>query len=90
MSIQPKANKNVLEYAYDFVMKLQKEILVNITWRDYSLFLLFFFSFFLVANNIGLMAKLSNQQFTIWTSPTTWPTFSYDFAFSFWSPWSPM
>ena len=85
MSIRPKGKQNVLEYAYDFVVGFTKGNIGEHYIKDYSLFLFVLFLFLLVANNIGLMAKIETTNgYNLWTSPTA--NLGYDFAFSFWSP----
>ena len=82
MSIRPKGKQNVLEYAYDFVVCFTKGNIGEHYMKDYSLFLFVLFLFLLVANNIGLMAKLETTNgYNLWTSPTA--NLGYDFAFSF-------
>ena len=77
-----KAKQNVLEYAYDFVVGFTKGNIEEHYIKDYSLFLFVLFLFLLVANNIGLMAKIRNDQWLQFgTSPTA--NLGYDFAFSF-------
>ena len=82
MSIRPKGKQNVLEYAYDFVVGFTKGNIGEHYIKDYSLFLFVLFLFLLVANNIGLMAKIETTNgYNLWTSPTA--NLGYDFAFSF-------
>ena len=50
--------------------------------KDYSLFLFSLFLFILVANNIGLMAKVQTTNgYNLWTSPTA--NLGYDLSLSF-------
>ena len=82
MTIRPKGKQNVLEYAYDFVVGFTKGNIGEHYIKDYSLFLFVLFLFLLVANNIGLMAKIETTNgYNLWTSPTA--NLGYDFAFSF-------
>ena len=61
MTIRPKGKQNVLEYAYDFVVGFTKGNIGEHYIKDYSLFLFVLFLFLLVANNIGLMAKIETN-----------------------------
>ena len=71
MTIRPKGKQNVLEYAYDFVVGFTKGNIGEHYIKDYSLFLFVLFLFLLVANNIGLMAKIETTNgYNLWTSPT--------------------
>ena len=69
MTLKPKGKQNVLEYLYDFV--------VGFTEPYLCLFL-----FMVIANNLGLMAKLQTTDGTnLWTSPTA--NLSFDLVLSF-------
>ena len=83
MTLKPKGKQNVLEYLYDFVIGFTEPNLGSHYMKDYSLFLLMFYFFFMViANNLGLMAKLQTTDGTnLWTSPTA--NLSFDLVLSF-------
>ena len=82
MTIRPKGKQNALEMIYDFVIGFTKPNIGESYIKDYSLFLFSLFLFILVANNIGLMAKVQTTNgYNLWTSPTA--NLGYDLSLSF-------
>lgn len=82
MTLKPKGKQNVLEYLYDFVIGFTEPNLGSHYIKDYSLFYLCLFLFMVIANNLGLMAKLQTTDGTnLWTSPTA--NLSFDLVLSF-------
>ena len=81
MTIRPKGKQNALEMIYDFVISFVKPNIGDSYIKDYSLFLFSLFLFILVANNIGLMAKVQTTNgYNLWTSPTA--NLGYDLSLS--------
>ncbi|WP_061587116.1 F0F1 ATP synthase subunit A [Streptococcus oralis] len=71
MTVKPKGKQNVLEYLYDFVVGFTEPNVGSRYMKDYSLFYFCLFLFMVIANNLGLMAKLQTTDGTnLWTSPT--------------------
>ena len=58
MTLKPSGKQNALEYLYDFVIDFTKGNIGSKYMKNYSLFLFSLFLFLVVANNLGLMAKL--------------------------------
>ena len=82
MTVKPKGKQNVLEYLYDFVVGFTEPNVGSRYMKDYSLFYLCLFLFMVIANNLGLMAKLQTKDGTnLWTSPTA--NLQFDLALSF-------
>lgn len=82
MTLKPKGKQNVLEYVYDFVIGFTEPNIGKSYMKDYSLFFLCLFLFMVLANNLGLMAKIQSTDGTnLWTSPTA--NLQYDLALSF-------
>jgi len=82
MALKPKGKQNVLEYFYDFVIGFTEPNIGKSYIKDYSLFFLCLFLFMVLANNLGLMAKIqSTDGSNLWTSPTA--NLQYDLALSF-------
>ena len=82
MTVKPKGKQNVLEYLYDFVVGFTEPNVGSRYMKDYSLFYLCLFLFMVIANNLGLMAKLQTTDGTnLWTSPTA--NLQFDLAMSF-------
>ena len=82
MTVKPKGKQNVLEYLYDFVVGFTEPNVGSRYMKDYSLFYLCLFLFMVIANNLGLMAKLQMTDGTnLWTSPTA--NLQFDLALSF-------
>lgn len=82
MTVKPKGKQNVLEYLYDFVVGFTEPNVGSRYMKDYSLFYLCLFLFMVIANNLGLMAKLQTTDGTnLWTSPTA--NLQFDLALSF-------
>ena len=82
MTLRPKGKQNVLEYLYDFVVGFTEPNVGSRYMKDYSLFYLCLFLFMVIANNLGLMAKLQTTDGTnLWTSPTA--NLQFDLALSF-------
>lgn len=82
MTVKPKGKQNVLEYLYDFVVGFTEPNVGSQYMKDYSLFYLCLFLFMVIANNLGLMAKLQTTDGTnLWTSPTA--NLQFDLALSF-------
>ncbi|MBP2622614.1 F0F1 ATP synthase subunit A [Streptococcus oricebi] len=82
MTLRPKGKQNALEYLLDFVLGFTKENIGNKYIKNYSLFLFSLFLFLVVANNLGLMAKLQTTSGeNLWTSPTA--NIAFDLAMSF-------
>ena len=82
MTLKPKGKQNVLEYLYDFVIGFTEPNIGKSYMKDYSLFFLALFLFMVLANNLGLMAKIQSTDGTnLWTSPTA--NIQYDLALSF-------
>ena len=82
MTLKPKGKQNVLEYLYDFVVGFTEPNVGSRYMKDYSLFYLCLFLFMVIANNLGLMAKLQTTDGTnLWTSPTA--NLQFDLALSF-------
>ena len=82
MTLKPKGKQNVLEYFYDFVIGFTEPNIGKSYMKDYSLFFLCLFLFMVLANNLGLMAKLQTTDGTnLWTSPTA--NLQFDLALSF-------
>ena len=81
MTIRPKGKQNAREMIYDFVIGFTKPNIGESYIKDYSLFLFSLFLFILVANNIGLMAKVQTTNgYNLWTSPTA--NLGYDLSLS--------
>ena len=81
MTVKPSGKQNALEYVYDFVMGFTRENIGEKYIQNYSLFLFALFLFVLVANNVGLMARIQTTNgYNLWTSPTA--NLAYDLAFS--------
>lgn len=57
MQLKPKGKQNVLEWVYEFVQGIIKPNLGRYT-SNYSLLFFSLFFFLVIANNIGLVAKL--------------------------------
>lgn len=71
MAIRPKGKQNVLEWFYDFVIKVTAPNLGQSNAKRYSLFYFTLFTFLLVANNLGLVAKIEgHHRMSYWMSPT--------------------
>ena len=82
MTVKPQGKQNVLEYLYDFVVGFTEPNVGSRYMKDYSLFYLCLFLFMVIANNLGLMAKLQTTDGTnLWTSPTA--NLQFDLAMSF-------
>ena len=82
MTVKPKGKQNVLEYLYDFVVGFTEPNVGSRYMKDYSLFYFCLFLFMVIANNLGLMAKLQTTDGTnLWTSPTA--NLQFDLALSF-------
>ena len=82
MTLKPKGKQNVLEYIHDFVVGFTEPNVGSRYMKDYSLFYLCLFLFMVIANNLGLMAKLQMTDGTnLWTSPTA--NLQFDLALSF-------
>jgi len=82
MTVKPKGKQNVLEYLYDFVVGFTEPNVGSRYMKDYSLFYLCLFLFMVIANNLGLMAKIQTTDGTnLWTSPTA--NLQFDLALSF-------
>ena len=82
MTVKPKGKQNVLEYLYDFVVGFTEPNVGSRYMKDYSLFYLCLFLFMVIANNLGLMAKLQTTDgINLWTSPTA--NLQFDLALSF-------
>ena len=82
MTVKPKGKQSVLEYLYDFVVGFTEPNVGSRYMKDYSLFYLCLFLFMVIANNLGLMAKLQTTDGTnLWTSPTA--NLQFDLAMSF-------
>lgn len=74
MKLKPSGKQNVLEYLIDFVSGVIKD---NLSPKEVSAFQLFnfvLFGFLLVANNIGLVTKITvGHEVSLWKSPTADP-----------------
>ena len=82
MTLKPKGKQNVLEYIHDFVVGFTEPNVGSRYMKNYSLFYLCLFLFMVIANNLGLMAKLQMTDGTnLWTSPTA--NLQFDLALSF-------
>ena len=82
MTIKPSGKQNALEYLYDFVIDFTKGNIGSKYMKNYSLFLFSLFLFLVVANNLGLMAKLQTTSGeNLWTSPTA--NLGFDLSMSF-------
>ena len=82
MTVKPQGKQNVLEFLYDFVVGFTEPNVGSRYMKDYSLFYLCLFLFMVIANNLGLMAKLQTTDGTnLWTSPTA--NLQFDLAMSF-------
>lgn len=79
MTLKPKGKQNVLEWIYEFVRGVISPNLGKYT-DNYSLFFFSLFFFLIVANNIGLAAKISSETQNFWTSPTA--NFAVDLGLS--------
>ncbi|MEY8699747.1 F0F1 ATP synthase subunit A [Streptococcus ferus] len=79
LKMKPTGKQNVLEWVYDFVIGIIKPNLGDYT-ANYSLFAFCLFLFVLIANNIGLVAKVEVKGYNIWSSPTA--NFAVDFGLS--------
>lgn len=79
MTMKPTGKQNVLEWVYEFVRGVISPNLGEYT-DNYSLFFFCLFFFLLVANNIGLAAKISSETYNFWTSPTA--NFAVDLGLS--------
>ena len=82
MTLKPSGKQNALEYLYDFVIDFTKGNIGSKYMKNYSLFLFSLFLFLVVANNLGLMAKLQTTSGeNLWTSPTA--NIAFDLSMSF-------
>ena len=63
MTLRPKGKQNVLEWVYDFVYGLIKDNLGEKYAKKYLLLYFSVFTLLLVANNIGLITKLTADMF---------------------------
>lgn len=82
MTLKPSGKQNALEYLYDFVIDFTKGNIGSKYMKNYSLFLFSLFLFLVVANNLGLMAKLQTTSGeNLWTSPTA--NIVFDLSMSF-------
>ena len=82
MTLKPSGKQNALEYLYDFVIDFTKGNIGSKYMKNYSLFLFSLFLFLVVANNLGLMAKLQTTSGEkLWTSPTA--NLGFDLSMSF-------
>lgn len=71
MQLKPTGKQNVLEWVYDFVSGIIKSNLGQSNVRQYALFYFTLFTFLVVANNLGLVAKIQgNHETNYWMSPT--------------------
>ena len=70
MTLRPKGKQNVLEVLFEFVQGVIRPNLGKFA-PNYSLFAFTLFLFLLVANNIGLIAKVETPKYNLWTSPTS-------------------
>ncbi len=71
MTLRPKGKQNILEWVYDFVYGLIKDNLGEKYAKKYLLLYFSVFTLLLVANNIGLITKLTSPSGdNLWTSPT--------------------
>ena len=70
MQLKPKGKQNVLEWVYEFVQGIIKPNLGRYT-SNYSLLFFSLFFFLVIANNIGLVAKIEIGGYNFWSSPTS-------------------
>lgn len=81
MTLKPSGKQNALEYIYDFIIDFTRGNIGEHYLKNYSLFLFSLFLFVVVANNLGLMAKLQTTNgYNLWTSPTA--NLAFDLGFS--------
>lgn len=79
MQLKPKGKQNVLEWVYEFVQGIIKPNLGRYT-SNYSLLFFSLFFFLVIANNIGLVAKIEIGGYNFWSSPTS--NAAYNFGLS--------
>lgn len=70
MTMKPKGKQNVLEWLYEFIQNLIRPNL-GVYTKNYTFLAFTLFLFVLVANNLGLVAKLETDKLNFWTSPTS-------------------
>ncbi|MET3558285.1 F-type H+-transporting ATPase subunit a [Streptococcus rupicaprae] len=71
MTLKPKGKQNVLEWIYEFVIKVISPNLGPTYAKQYSLFYFTLFTFLVLANNLGLVAKIEgHHELSYWMSPT--------------------
>ncbi len=81
MQLKPTGKQNVLEYVYDLTINFTKGNLGETEAKRYALFFFVALTFLVVANNIGLMAKIETTDgYNWWTSPTA--NMAYDLGLS--------
>lgn len=74
MKMKPKGKQNVLEWFVDFSNNIVKENAGAGEVKNFGLFAFVLFTFLLVANNIGLVTKLTTSNgISLWKSPTADP-----------------
>ncbi|EHJ52068.1 F0F1 ATP synthase subunit A [Streptococcus macacae] len=69
MALKPKGKQGFIEFIYDFVQGVMRPVLGKYS-ANYSLFIFTLFFFILIANNVGLLAKLTTKEYNFWSSPT--------------------
>lgn len=79
--MKPKGKQNMLEWVIDFVRGIVSGQLPQSEVRNYDFFAFGLFLFVFVANEIGLVTKLVNNDTTYWKSPTADPVVTMGLAF---------
>lgn len=79
--MKPKGKQNMLEWVIDFVRGIVSGQLPQNEVRNYDFFAFGLFLFVFVANEIGLVTKLVNNDTTYWKSPTADPVVTMGLAF---------
>lgn len=81
LKMKPKGKQNMLEWVIDFVRGIVSGQLPQSEVRNYDFFAFGLFLFVFVANEIGLVTKLVNNDMTYWKSPTADPVVTMGLAF---------
>ncbi|SKA10329.1 F-type H+-transporting ATPase subunit a [Pilibacter termitis] len=74
LQMRPKGKQNALEWVVDFVGGIGRDNLPAEDAKKFHLLSFTFFSFLLIANNLGLVTKImigkENSELSLWKSPT--------------------
>ena len=81
MQLKPTGKQNVLEYVVDFVSGINKDSLGAAEAPRFALFTFSLFGFVLIANELGLVTKISTtSDLSLWKSPTANPVITLTLA----------